>query len=311
MKFKQLDMKDYAFIRGMYASKLLSKKEVQEAVAKHYGIHPRTVRKWANKLGINTMNAAEDQKILVYDIETSRVEVKAWGTGKTYINHGQLRSETRIISIAYKWLGQDEVNWVKWDMKTHDDRQLMVDFLKIYNEADMLIGQNNDRFDNKLVRTRAAKHGLFVNVLLPSFDLYKEAKRVFRLQSYSMAYMAKFFGVTLKQSHEGIYMWDMIEDGTPAQQKEYIKKMIDYNVGDIVTTEELYVVLRKYLGHKVHFGVANGKQKYTCPNCGSEHVSLFQTSYTAAGTPKRNMVCGDCDVQYKISNRDYFHYLNR
>ncbi len=312
MKFKNLNSKDYQFIRGMYASELLSKKEVQRSIATHYGVHPRTVRKWANQLGINTMNAASDQKILVYDIETSRVEVKAWWTGKTYINHKQLKSEPRIISISYKWLGSDEVGSVKWD-KNHCDKQLMIDFLKVYNEADMLIGQNNDGFDNKWIRTRAAKHGLFVNVQLPSFDLYKEAKRLFRLPSYSMAYMAKYFGVTLKQSHEGIHMWDMIEEGTLAEQKEYLQKMIDYNVGDIVTTEELYIILRKYMGHKVHFGVNNGKMKYTCPNCGSEHVKLFKTSYTAAGTPKRNMMCteDDCGVQYKISNRDYFHYLNR
>ena len=77
-------------------------------------------------------------------------------------------------------------------------------FLKEYNKASMIIGQNNNSFDNKLINTRAAKHRLFVDRYVKSFDIYRMAKRYFRLPSFSMAYMAQYFGLTLKQSHEGI-----------------------------------------------------------------------------------------------------------
>ena len=48
----------------------------------------RTIRKWANNLQVNVMkkNIVNPTKIMVYDIETSRVEAKVFWTGKQYVN---------------------------------------------------------------------------------------------------------------------------------------------------------------------------------------------------------------------------------
>ena len=105
-------------------------------------------------------------------------------------------------------------------------------------------------------------------------------------------------------------MWDKIEDGNKAEQKEYLQKMIDYNIGDIVSTEEMYLKLRKYMGHKVHFGVLNNGEKYSCPNCGGDNVELYKTITTAVGTIQRIMICMDDKVQFKISNREYYKFLD-
>ena len=249
-------------------------------------------------------------KILVYDLETSQIPAKVWNTGKTYIRHTQLRGETKIITASYKWLGDENAKVLTWS-KGHSDEKLMRDFLTVYNSADMVVGFNNDKFDNKLVHTRAAKYGLEVNLHVKSFDIMKQAKKLFRLPSYSMAYLCKFFKVTLKQSHEGIVMWDMIEDGTKEQQAEYLPKMVAYNIGDVISTEELYYALRKYMGHKVHVGVFMGEEKYSCPNCGTDNVELFtqRPITTPAGTIQRQMVCKDDRVQYKISNLNYLKFL--
>ena len=249
-------------------------------------------------------------RVMIYDIETSRVTASIWGTGKQYINHTSLTSHTKIISIAWKWLGEDEVHWVKWDKK-HCDKKLMKEFLKEYNKADMVIGQNNNSFDNKLVATRAAYHRLFVNKFIKSFDIYRQAKSVFRLASYSMAYMAKYFGLTLKQSHEGIHMWEMIEFGNKKEQEEYLKKMIDYNVGDIITTEELYLTLLPYLKPVMSTAVQLGNPSWACPTSGSTNVKLYRTTWTSAGTIQRIMYCKESKTQYKISNQNYNKFLQR
>lgn len=249
-------------------------------------------------------------KVMIYDIETSRVSAKLWNTGQQYVNHSTLSTHTRIISIAWKWLGEDKVHWVKWDKK-QCDKKLMTKFLAEYNKADMVIGQNNNSFDNKLINTRAAYHRLFVNKYVKSFDIYRQAKSVFRLPSYSMAYMAKYFGLTLKQSHEGIHMWEMIENGTKAEQKEYLKKMIDYNVGDIITTEELYLTLLPYLKPVMSVATKVGNPKWACPNTGSTEVRLLRTTWTASGTIQRIMYCEDSKTQYRISNPNYNKFLGR
>jgi len=247
-------------------------------------------------------------RVMVYDIETSLVDVQCFWTGEQYINHKQVKSEPRIITVAWKWLGEDKVNYLTWD-KQHSDKKLMSEFLDEYNQADMVIGVNNDKFDNKWINTRAAKYSMFVNTQIKSFDLQKQCRRIFRMPSYSMDYTAKFFNVVHKQSHEGIIMWEKIQKGTPKEQKEYLKKMVDYNIGDILTTEAILHRLRPYMGNKLHFGVLKGGEKYSCPECGSLDLDLVKTSVTVGGTIQRLMKCNVDGVQFKLSNREYFKYL--
>ena len=94
------------------------------------------------------------------------------------------------------------------------------------------------------------------------------------------------------------------------QQKEYLKKMVEYNVGDIVSTEAMYLKLRKYMGHKLHFGVLSGKPKYSSPSDGSTDVKLLRVTTTAAGTLQYIMQSNTDGVQYKINNKAYLEFLN-
>tara|TARA_B100000809_G_scaffold254239_1_gene291200 strand:+ start:2173 stop:3114 length:942 start_codon:yes stop_codon:yes gene_type:complete len=258
-------------------------------------------------------NLDANGKVMVYDIETSLVRATLWGTGKTYIRHDQLdagpEGETRIISISWKYVGEDEVHALAWDDGC--DREMMQEFMAYYNRCDMVIGQNNNSFDNKIVKARAAKHRLFINRFVKSFDIYRKAKSVFKLQSYSMKYMAIYFGLTPKLGHEGITMWKKIQWGTKSEKAEYLAKMIEYNIGDIVTTEELYMTLRPYLGTITHLGVAGDKPRWSCPISGSENIELYNTIYTEAGTVQRILFCPKSQHQFKVSNAVYKQFLER
>jgi len=287
------------------------RKKIQEELSEILNVSERTVRAYAKALGINQIHSnVSNDRVLVYDIETSRVKVDVWSTGKQYINHKQLRSKTTIISIAWKWIGEDEVKFLTWD-KNHCDKKMVKEFLKEYNKASMVVGQNNNSFDNKLINTRAAYHKLHVDRFVKSFDIYRMAKRYFRLPSYSMAYMAYYFGLTLKQSHEGIYMWEMIEYGTKEQQEEYLAKMVDYNKGDIVTTEELYITLKPYFASVTNNSVAKGGQKWACPVSGSKDVKLLKTIFTEMGTVQRILYCEESKHQYKVNNKTFMDFLQR
>lgn len=287
------------------------RQSIQEQLGDELNISCRSVRSLASALGLaGVTKALKNDKVLIYDIETSRVPAKIWSTGKQFVNYKQLKGFTKIISIAWKWLGSDKVHSVVWD-KNHSDKELLEVFLKEYNSASMIVGQNNNSFDNKLIKARGAYHGLRVKRLIVSFDIYRHAKKEFRLHSYSMAHMAEYFGLTLKQSHEGLHMWDMIEDGTPKQQKEYLKKMVDYNKGDIVTTEQLYVKLSPYFGVVGNMAVKKGLPKWGCPACGCLQVVHQGDRFTPMGTIRRQMYCHDSKTEYEISNRIYMKYLQK
>ena len=310
MSVNNLSKKNRQLIIDQYSSSK-SRKQVQQELAEELGVTSRCIRKYAKELSISVKASnIVDEKIMVYDIETSRTEATVWWTGKQYINHKQLRTEPKIISVAWKWLGQDKVHSLMWS-DNHCDKVMLEKFLNEYNKASMVIGQNNNSFDNKWINTRAAKHQLIVDRYVKSFDIYRMAKRYFRLPSFSMAYMAKYFGLTLKQSHEGIHMWDMIEYGNKSEQKEYLAKMVAYNKGDIVTTEELYMTLKPYFGSVTNNAVKQGLPKWACPVSGSLDIRLLKTIFTEQGTVQRILFCDESNHQYKVSNKSYMDFLQR
>jgi uncharacterized protein YprB with RNaseH-like and TPR domain len=308
---KPLNLKQRQRIIDLYSSNR-PKKEIQKILSKEWGCGERLIRLYAKEFGLNVMyKNTKDDKVLVYDIETSRINSKVWNTGKQYVGYKNLRGETTIISISWKWVGEDKVHHLTWD-KDHSDEIMVTKFIKEYNKASVVIGFNNNSFDNKIVSARAIKYRLHLSRFVKSYDIYRKAKRVVRLESYSMAYMCKYFGLSVqKLEHEGILMWDMIEDGTPKQQKEYLKKMVDYNIGDIVATEELYMTLKPYFGSVTHEGVRKGKPKWCCPVSGSSNVELYDTTYTERGTIQRILYCKESDHQYKVTNKVYCDFLQR
>ena len=310
MRIDRLSKKDKQLIIDQYSSNK-SRKQVQTELSEYLNVTKRCVRNYARELNLSVKSSEiVDDKIMVYDIETSRIEFTGWWTGKQYVNHKQIKTEPKIISIAWKWIGEDEVKFLTWD-KNHCDKKMMIAFLKEYNNASMVIGQNNNSFDNKWINTRAAKHKLHVDRYVKSFDIYRMAKRYFRLPSYSMAFMAQYFGLTLKQSHEGIHMWDMIEYGNKDEQKEYLDKMVEYNKGDIVTTEELYVTLKPYFGSVTNNAVKQGLPKWACPVSGSIDIKLLKTIFTEQGIVQRILYCDESQHQYKVSNKSYMDFLQR
>lgn len=316
MKYKELTEKDKQYIIAAYRTNN-SRELIQGDIASRFGITRRTVRKWAKKLEVGLMakNVTNPAKIMVYDIETPRLKFWKWWSGKGYTNGNDLVKEEgntpRVITVAWKWLGDSEIKYLTWDMKTHDDRELIREFIKEYNKADLVVGVNNNNFDNRWINARAMYHGFHVNMFVKSLDLQKQMKKIARLPSYALKYMCGFFGITMKLQHEGIIMWEMIQEGTPPQQEEYMQKMVDYNVGDIVSTEELYFKMLPYMTHQTHFGVLAGKGKYSCPTCGTtENLIHERDTITKAGTIQRVMRCGDDETTYKISNTEFLKWQN-
>lgn len=314
MEFNDLNETDKEVIKDAY-KRFNTRKEAQEYLGGYFSVHTRTIRKWAKRmeLGVMTKNITNPNKILIYDIETSQGEAKVWWSGKQYVNGKRFTRMPKIISICWKFLGEDKIYAVDWGVEEKDDKELLEIFLHDYNQADLVIGQNNKNFDNRWVNARALKHNLDVDTFVRTIDLQREAKRLLRLPSYSLEFMCEYFDVPYKkQTHEGIVMWDMIEDGTPAQAKEYLKKMIDYNRGDILATESLYLRMLPILDHSAHLGVLHGNEKYSCPHCGeTENIELVKTTVTKAGTIQRIMRCLEDGTKYKLSNREYLKWFNK
>lgn len=275
-----------------------------EAIPYNENVRKR-ISKWINDY--KNTKVKKESKVLIYDIETSRMLANVWWTGKQYIGHQQLRDESRIITVAYKWLGDNKTYYLKWDNGC--DKELVEKFLIEYNKADFVIGFNNKNFDDRFVQARAMKYGFEFNIFTKSLDIMKQCKKLFRIPSYSMDYIARYIGVPTKLKHSGIHMWEAIQYGTKSEAEKAMKEMIAYNVQDIIVTENVYLKLRKYFTPVTNLSSLINDNKICCPNCGSKEVELIKTTTTTTGTIQRIMQCSKDKTQFKISNSAYLKLI--
>lgn len=246
-------------------------------------------------------------KRLFFDIETSPMIVYSWRVGYNLnIGYENIIDDWKIITICYKWEGDNTVYSLKWD-KNHNDKQMLIDFIKVANTADEIIGHNGDRFDIKKVRTRCIYHRIPMFPRYRTLDTLKKAKAGFSFNSNKLDAIAKFLGVGAKLEHEGFNMWVKCMDN----DEEALNNMIEYCMIDVVTLEDVYLAMQHYIKPNTHFGVSNGGKKYSCPICGSEEIELIKNDVTEKGTISRVIRCKNCNHNYNISNLSYMKYLTR
>ena len=246
-------------------------------------------------------------KRLFYDIETSYNIVKAWRIGYNInLNMDDIIQERAIITIAYKWEGEDDVTVLSWDKGC--DKKIIEDFVKVMSEADELVGHNVDRYDTKFIMARALKHNISVLPKYQSTDTLKLAKKHFMLNSNKLDYIAQYLGIGHKTKHRGLSMWD---DIILRNDPKALEEMIEYNVQDVFLTEQVYHKLMEYSLPKVNHASKQTGDKHTCPQCGSNHAELHKTYISSSGTKTRLMNCLNCSTNFTINNTNYTKFYER
>ena len=240
-------------------------------------------------------------KRLFYDIETSYNIVKSWRIGfNINLNMEDIIQERAIITIAYKWEGEEDVTVLSWDKGC--DKKIIEDFVKVMSEADELVGHNVDRYDTKFIMARALKHNISVLPKYQSTDTLKLAKKHFMLNSNKLDYIAQYLGIGHKTKHRGMPMWD---DIILRNDSKALEEMIEYNVQDVFLTEQVYHKLMEYSLPKVNHASKQTGDKHTCPQCGSNHAELHKTYISSTGTKTRLMNCLNCSTNFTINNTNY------
>ena len=85
-------------------------------------------------------------KRLFYDIETSFCQGHFWRSGWNQTIHPhQIIQHAKIISIHWKWEGENEVHNVDWGLKKQCDKAPLKKFLKEIRKADEIITHNGKR----------------------------------------------------------------------------------------------------------------------------------------------------------------------
>lgn len=233
-------------------------------------------------------------KILFYDIETTPLKAWVWRPGKQVVRHGQLVSGAEsyeIICIGYAWLHSSESGCLTWDYKTQNSKKMIQQFTKMCDEADLVIGKNNRRFDDKHLNTLRLMHGLpgRPDLLSKVDDLESQIRRHFYLPSYTLDYASKLFGLGGKTSMNFQDWIDIMEKN--ANGEKSFKKMVSYCKKDVQDTKKLWKHLEAHISPKFNHSVHTGTP--VCKVCGSTNIKKNGYTRSPAGVKYTKYYCND------------------
>jgi DNA polymerase elongation subunit (family B) len=247
------------------------------------------------KKPVKTINKSKFKR-LFFDIETSPNIVASWRVGyNLQIGPENILQERAIICICYKWANESKVHSLTWSKG--NDKQMLVDFMKIMNSADEIIGHNSDKFDIRWVKTRALIHGIDHFPQYQTVDTLKLAKGNYLFNSNKLDYIGKVLGVGQKMDAGGFKTWKSIFID---HDQKALDKMVKYCKIDVIRLQQIYEKMNPFTPHKTHVAVALGKTKHDCPNCGSSNVNKVKTRYLATGTTKQQNQCKVCHKYYSF-----------
>jgi DNA polymerase elongation subunit (family B) len=240
-------------------------------------------------------------KVLYVDIETSYAVGTFWGSRMWKTDILDVIQESMPIMVGYMWEGDKKArSFCLKDFKGYkpglfniDDKALAERTRDLLNEADVVVGQNSQSFDVRMLMARFWHHRIPAPDGFDQEDTKIRAKKTFYLASYKLKHMAKFAGVKQKTDPGGIRAWDdVIKHGTGWEN------MSKYCRNDVETTRELFLSMRGYVKSKV---IANlfTRKPYHCPN-----VTCMARDYQKAGRRatktgwKQKFVCMVCGTRW-------------
>ncbi|MFN6965224.1 MAG: ribonuclease H-like domain-containing protein [Pyrinomonadaceae bacterium] len=241
-------------------------------------------------------------RILLFDIETAPNLSYIWG----HYDQNALKHvmERYILSVAYKWLGEDEVRVMSIrDYKGYKplrdcDRGLVKDLWKLFDEADIIVGHNLDSFDIKMANSRFLKYGFDPPSFYRTIDTKVQAKRYFRQNSNKLDDLGNFLGVGRKMKHQGFDMWVDCMSGVPEAWDE----MLAYNKQDVLLLERVYLKMRAWMTQHPNLNVLMNRD-LGCSKCGSLNVVFRGDVVWTNMSRAKRYYCKDCrgysQSQYK------------
>lgn len=222
-------------------------------------------------------------KILLFDVETAPNLSYVWGRWEQNIL--SVSEHWYMICFAYKWLGEKKTYVYSLpDFKTYkkdpvNDELLITKLWELFDQAEIIIGQNLDAFDIKKSNARFIKHGLEPPSFYKTIDTLKIARRNFKFDSNKLDDLGDYLSIGRKIQTGGFNLWL----GCMRGDKKAWKRMTDYNKMDVILLEKVYLKLRGWATTTPNMNLILGKYS-VCPTCGSEHITKRGYRYTKVYT---------------------------
>ena len=253
-----------------------------------------------------TSETKKSPKILVFDIETSFLQIASWGINKQYINKKQILHDWFMLSYAAKWLYDEEVFGSVLTPKEalkRDDKRIVQELYDLLDSADIVITYNGNSFDIPRFNTRAIINGIQPPSSYKSIDVFQTIARNFSFTSKSMDYVNYSLELERKKETEGMELWIKAVAGDP----NALADMQDYNRGDVVALQEQYLVVRPWIRSHPNIGLWHDSKEPMCGFCGSENITYINNLYQTPSGLYRSFRCNNCHA----TGRTQEQYLSK
>lgn len=232
-------------------------------------------------------------RVLLYDVETSPNLAWIWGKYEQDAL-GDFEKERKIISFAWKWLGESKISvlaipmFKRYKKDPEDNRALIKCLHKLFSEADVVIGHNVDQFDDKMANTDFICNGLPPPPPHKTIDTLKIARSKFRFNSNKLDDLGARLGLGRKRATGGFKLWFGCLKGIASCWR----KMMLYNKRDVGLLEKVYLKLRPWISNHPDLNALDGID--ACPSCKSKDVRPRGWGLSNGGYKRQRFKCGSC-----------------
>lgn len=235
-------------------------------------------------------------KILLFDIETAPIMADVWGLWKNNVGLNQIHRDWFVLSWSAKWLDSDDIMDDSlpaypeaYRARPEDDIYICQSLWELFDEADILVGHNGNKFDIAKMNARFIQHGMKPPSPYRKIDTLLEARKNFKFTSNKLDHLGDVLGVGKKMKHQGHELWTRCIKG----DLDAWDTMVKYNRQDIVVLEGVYLKLRPWMQNHPNVGLYDEAEEPVCPKCGGHDHNWRGYAYTAAGRYHR-FQCNDC-----------------
>lgn len=225
------------------------------------------------------MSKKQGPKILTADIETLPITTYNWSLFDEPRSLDKLVKDWAIFMGATKWMHSPKVELADTEVTgdPYDDKEVVRWLCDQLDEADIVVGQNVQKFDLGKIRARAIYHGLKPFREPQVVDTLLMAREVAKFTSNKLEYVSSMTEVQ-KSRHlkfPGFALWLAVIDKNPAAYKE----ARSYNRDDVRSTEQWYKMLRPWV--RKHPNVAHfyDDDEMRCNRCGSASIHAHGTVF--------------------------------
>lgn len=239
--------------------------------------------------------AAKSAKILLYDTETSPNIIAAWGVFEQ--DALEVIKPRQIIVFSWKWLGDKGSPQVLalpsfpgYGRDKDCNRELIKRLHGLFEQADIVVGHNARKFDDKRANTDFIKHGLPPPPPHKVVDTLEVARKYFGFNRNSLKALAEELKCGAKLETGGYSLWKRCADGDMSAWR----KMMKYCQGDVSVLEKIYIKLRPWMNNHPALKVReDGNRNPPCPMCHKRRLQSRGAHITRKGRTPR-VQCGSC-----------------